>query len=157
MHNISLIMIFVAASLFVSRAECSEWKYLTSTQGNEHYYDVIEEPFKLTDIMLVRQKTIYNEHTVDKIKYMHGYQYRDFTESVHVFAIDCVKKRRQIKAIFHYNSEGIVIDSIDYKDTAAWGVITHGTIPYLLYKKACEGRQEKESKDMLPPVSGKDK
>ena len=152
-----LSILLAATSLFSPRAECAEWKHLTSSQGNEHYYAVIEEPLNLTDMVVVREKTVYCGRAVDHIKYMHGYQYRDFTESVRVFVFDCVKKRHQLKAVFHYNSGGEVIDSINYKDTAPWSIIRQGTIPDQLYRKACGSGNEKQSKDTSAPGGGKDK
>jgi hypothetical protein len=131
-------MLILASSLLCSTsAECSEWKYLNSSSWNKYFFHVYEEPFDITNIKIVRQKTVYNEITVQRVKEAHGYRYRDFTESVHMFAINCSEKLRQIKAVYYYDSDGNIIDSMVYKNTIAWEPIHPESPFYTLFKKVC--------------------
>jgi hypothetical protein len=133
---IGLLIIFPLL-LHSAIAECSEWRFLYSSEGNQHFLDVYEEPYDLTNIIIVRQKTVYDERTAAKVKEARGYIYRDFTESVHVYAINCAEKRWQIKAVYDYDSGNKVIDSLIYKNNELWKLIKPGLPSYMLYKKLC--------------------
>ena len=141
--RIGYILILASSLLYATSAECSEWKYLNSSSWNKHFFYVYEEPFDITNIKIVRQKTVYNEITMQRVKEAHGYRYRDFSESIHIFAIDCIEKRFQLKAIFYYDSKGNLIESMRYKDTFYWASIKARAPLYLLYRKACSVNDEK--------------
>jgi hypothetical protein len=141
--RIGYVLILASSLLYSASAQCSEWKYLNSSSWDKRFFDVYEEPFAITDIKIVRQKTVYNEITVQKVIEAHGYRYRDFTESVHIFAIDCIEKRFQLKAVFYYDSNGNVIDSLLYQNTVYWASIKARALLDLLYGKACSVDNEK--------------
>jgi hypothetical protein len=135
--RIGYILILASSLLCSTSAECSEWKYLNSSSWNNHFFDVYEEPFDITNIKIVRQKTVYNEITVQRVKEAHGYRYRDFTESVHIFAINCNEKLGQIKAVYYYDSDGNIIDSKIYKNAVIWEDMQPVSSFYKLFKKVC--------------------
>jgi hypothetical protein len=141
--RIGYMLILASSLLYSTSAECSEWKFLYSSQGNQYFVDLYEEPFDLTNIIIVGQKIVYDERTAAKVKEARGHIYRDFKESVHIYAINCIEKRWQIKAIYDYDSGGNVIESIIYKNNEPWKLIQPGLPSYMLYKKLCTIAAEK--------------
>lgn len=131
------MIILIASFCLPIPAECSEWSYLHSSKGLTYYYEVIEEPNQLSDIKIVLQKILYDQTIIDKLKEARGYLFRDFTECICIFGINCANKLYKKKAVFYYDSSGVIIERTDYPDTGDWNKIRNNSEEYLLYKKAC--------------------
>jgi hypothetical protein len=138
--KLGVILFIIGIALF----DCAEvwgadWKFISSTDLYECFYDAENMTRSSKNIVGVWTKLVYTERGITGIVKEFGKHYENLSYSLELWEIDCAKKKQRILSITEYSAEGNILYTNPTKSRpSAWKSISRESVGESLYKIICK-------------------
>ena len=138
--NLGVILFIIGIALFCcAEVWGADWKFISSTDLYECFYNAEDMIRSSEDIVKVWAKLVYTERGVIEMVKEFGKHYENLSYSLELWEIDCAKKKQRILSITEYSVEGSILYMNPAKSRpSAWKSISLESVGESLYKTVCK-------------------
>jgi hypothetical protein len=138
--KLGVILFIIGIALFYcAEVWGADWKFISSTDLYECFYDAENMTRSSKNIVGVWTKLVYTERGVVKMVKEFGKHYENLSYSLELWEINCAEKKHRLLSTTAYSVEGNIL----YTNQAGsrpppWKIISRESVEESLYKAVCK-------------------